>query len=581
MPLAFTMPLLPLHAVIITLRFTQNAYLPFFHQPALTAWLRHLSGNSPDYERKLWLDAPESGCVDYRRGDAYRFILFALPAGLELLQHLLSQLQTLPDSVQLRDKALPLRDNLQFISAVDLFSNKAITYCTELSGYDETALEAEASFWQYAPACRIRWLSPVRLLINKTEYEDGTKPKGEARFCRQQADLPFHLLHQRLCDSLNALLREAGHDTLPRPETTHNTLHSRLFWLDYSYRSANQREHPMGGLSGAIEIDCRSFSTLDWQLWVLGQYLGIGQRRGFGWGRYVLESLDGDTTLPRATQATTLLMRAAQTANLHSAYQLIRDNVRKKPARLLFEADDALLDQTDENALDDDPAERLQHLAQQLHHYSVPALHGVVLRKPGHNPRPLAIPPFFDRVAQRAVAQILTPALDSLMYHGSFGYRVGRSRHSARLMIQQAYQQGYRWVFESDIDDFFDSIAWHHLQIRLLALFGDDPLVDLLLHWMAAPVIYENQLIERNAGLPQGSPLSPLLANLLLDDFDHDLHFAGFKLVRFADDFVVLCQSQAEAQAAQQAATAAIAELGLSLNPEKTQIRILEQGLST
>jgi CRISP-associated protein Cas1 len=164
------------------------------------------------------------------------------------------------------------------------------------------------------------------------------------------------------------------------------------------------------------------------------------------------------------------------------------------------------------------------------------------------------------------------------MYHGSFGYRPRRSRESARTAIQAAYREGYRWVYESDIDDFFDTVDWERLKTRLIALYGDDPLVALILGWMAAPVEYQGELIVRRAGLPQGASLSPLLANLMLDDFDADLEHGGFRLVRFADDFVVLCKDRAEAEAAARAAAQSLADLGLRLNPGKSQILPFAQG---
>jgi len=455
--------LFPLHGIVITLRFSSSARLPFFHQPIVTAWLRHLLDSPGAYEQYITIDTPESGCTDYRRGDYYRFSVLVLPGGVDMLQALLDKLKALPDSVSKRDKSLPLRNNLLLENLTDLFSGKPIRDTAGLRGYDEVALNNEANLWQYAPACRIRWLSPVRLLLEKSAR--GENYKDEARFCRRGDELPFALLRTRLYDSVNALLRGRGEDqriVAETVDTPHQVLHSQVFWLDYSYRNeAKQRDQPMGGLLGEIEVETTGFSAQDWRLWVLGQYLGIGQRRVFGWGRYALESLDGDMTLQRPAQATTLLKRTADKPNLHTAYQIMRDNVRDKPPRISEEEDDWWLDDDALCELEDEPGERLQRLGKQLRNntYQPAELRGVILKKPGKNPRALAIPPFFDRVAQRAVAQILTPALDTLMYHGSFGYRHGRSRHTAKIMIQQAYQDGYRWVFESDIDDFFDTGA--------------------------------------------------------------------------------------------------------------------------
>jgi group II intron reverse transcriptase/maturase len=225
-------------------------------------------------------------------------------------------------------------------------------------------------------------------------------------------------------------------------------------------------------------------------------------------------------------------------------------------------------------------ADRLERLGSQLisGHYEVPALRGVVFEQANGKIRPLAIPPFLDRVAQRAVAQILTPGLEPLMYHGSFGYRPRRSRHGAKAMIEAAYREGYRWIYEADINDFFDLVDWGRLETRLRALYRDDPVVDLIRRWIGAPVQYGEQNVERSAGLPQGSPLSPVLANLLLDDFDKDIGHAGFRLTRFADDFVVLCKDRSEAEAAGAEVRRALAELGLGINPDKTGVRSFAQG---
>lgn len=140
----------------------------------------------------------------------------------------------------------------------------------------------------------------------------------------------------------------------------------------------------------------------------------------------------------------------------------------------------------------------------------------------------MAVPPIYDRVLQRALSQTLSPALEQLMDRHSHGFRPGRSRITASYEIQAAWRSGYRWVYESDIKNFFDSVNLEHLRDRLNGIYYGDPIINAIINWMQAPVRFQGQTIERKNGLPQGSPLSPLMANLMLDDFDSDMQAAGF-----------------------------------------------------
>ncbi|MCB1639592.1 MAG: CRISPR-associated endonuclease Cas1, partial [Thiothrix sp.] len=177
-----------------------------------------------------------------------------------------------------------------------------------------------------------------------------------------------------------------------------------------------------------------------------------------------------------------------------------------------------------------------------------------------------------------AVQQVLSESLEPLMAEHSHGYRAGRSRITASRAIQSAWREGYRWVYEGDVRDFFDSVNRERLEERLQAIFHNDPTVAALLGWMQVPVVFRGERIKRPMGLPQGSPLSPVLANLMLDDFDSDMEVAGFRMIRYADDFVVLCKSPEEAQAARERAETSLQEHGLDLHPDKSYITAMEEG---
>nr|HPQ96960.1 CRISPR-associated endonuclease Cas1 [Thiolinea sp.] len=210
--------------------------------------------------------------------------------------------------------------------------------------------------------------------------------------------------------------------------------------------------------------------------------------------------------------------------------------------------------------------------------YAFPALRGYLIPKADGGVRPLAIPPLFDRILQRALQQVLTESLEPLMAEHSHGYRSGRSRITASQAVQSAWRAGFRWVYEGDVRDFFDSVDRERLEERLRAIFHNDPAVDALLGWMQAPVGFRGESIERPLGLPQGSPLSPVLANLMLDDFDSDMAAAGFRMIRYADDFVVLCKSPEDAAAARERARASLQEHGLDLHPDKSHVTAMEDG---
>jgi CRISPR-associated protein Cas1 len=170
------------------------------------------------------------------------------------------------------------------------------------------------------------------------------------------------------------------------------------------------------------------------------------------------------------------------------------------------------------------------------------------------------------------------PAIDTMLEDESFAYRKGFSRQGAARAIQKAWDDGYRYVLDADIEAFFDAVEWDRLFAVLDALFPFEPLVRMIRHWITVPVHFDGRRIGRTRGLPQGAPISPLLANLFLDRFDEEILGEGFRLVRFADDFVVLTKDLASAERAHDVARRALGDLGLSLHEGKTSVRAMADG---
>ncbi|NBC33316.1 MAG: CRISPR-associated endonuclease Cas1 [Alphaproteobacteria bacterium] len=185
--------------------------------------------------------------------------------------------------------------------------------------------------------------------------------------------------------------------------------------------------------------------------------------------------------------------------------------------------------------------------------------------------RPLDIPCIVDRVAQTAIAEVLMPVLDAEMADTSFAYRPGRSVREAVARIERHRADGFTHVVDGDIERYFENVPHDPLLTRLEASIGPGPIIDLVALWLESA-----STIGR--GLPQGAPVSPLLANLYLDDFDDRLARRGIRLVRFADDFLVLCKSAVAAEASLERVRTALEELGLRLHPEKSRIVSFDQG---
>jgi RNA-directed DNA polymerase len=194
--------------------------------------------------------------------------------------------------------------------------------------------------------------------------------------------------------------------------------------------------------------------------------------------------------------------------------------------------------------------------------------------KPGSTEkRPLGIPAVRDRVVQAALRQVLEPIFETEFAESSYGFRPGRGAKDALRRVDTLLKAGHDWVVDADLRSYFDTIPHARLMALVQARVADGRVLALVESFLRAGVLEESkgwQPTER--GTPQGGVISPLLANLYLDPFDHQMERAGRELVRYADDFVILCRSEAEAQAALEEVRAWVETAGLTLHPTKTRI---------
>lgn len=210
--------------------------------------------------------------------------------------------------------------------------------------------------------------------------------------------------------------------------------------------------------------------------------------------------------------------------------------------------------------------------------YSPLPLLKILVEKENGEARPLAIPTVRDRVAQAAVYQILNPLLEAEFEDCSFAYRPGRSVKQALYRVKEYRDKGYTWVVDLDIDDYFDNINHDLLLEKLKQYIADEKVLRLIRLWFEAEVYDGQGIFRMTKGIPQGSVISPLLANLFLDELDEELLQRGYRLVRYADDYLILCKTKDKAQEAMELTDELLAQLELELNPEKTRITTFDQG---
>lgn len=308
---------------------------------------------------------------------------------------------------------------------------------------------------------------------------------------------------------------------------------NQLVWLDIGYGSSKDRK-TLGGCMGRITF--QHLTDFQKACLVMGQYSRAGENTRFGFGEYRIVELGDD---PFA---------------IHRTHSLIEHAIRSTDADRVAE------EMALESGVLSQALSRVQEGSYQCgRHFRV------AIAKPSGGERILAIPTPLDRAVQRVMLPVLTEGIDGFLKSSSMAFRRGLGRTQAAQQIKRAYRDGYVWAVKADFVAFFDNVSHSLLRKRLSAYLADTTTVD----WIMKCV--ESGSPDQGRGLPTGSPLSPVLANLFLDHFDEQLRSTGGRLIRYADDFLILCKSQEEANQLFQAARKEANQLQLELNADKSK----------
>lgn len=197
----------------------------------------------------------------------------------------------------------------------------------------------------------------------------------------------------------------------------------------------------------------------------------------------------------------------------------------------------------------------------------------VEIPKPDGGTRQLGVPTVLDRLIQQALLQVLVEVFDPAFSESSFGFRPKRSAHMAVKTAQRYVAEGYGWVVDIDLDRFFDRVNHDALMARVARKVADRQVLRLIRRYLEAGVMAEGVKVEAEMGTPQGSPLSPLLANIMLDDLDKEIERRGHRFVRYADDLRVYVKTERAAGRVQASLTEFIEKrLKLKVNRDKSGI---------
>lgn len=524
------------------------------HSPVIYALLCEANARGqqikPAIPDGLLLDAPEQCRTELRPGDEYAFgfsLLASSPAyAAARIYALETGLRSIGES-GLKDSCLGGNYSVRYLQ--DLVSGQILASGSAPAALPLERLLGEVESLADHSSLTLNFTSPLR-----TQRLEPDREKGHYYCDRQWCDAA--LIARRLQVRQSQLGWTPPRSLFGNQELSTaacSTLENRLVWLDVSYGPAADRTS-LGGSLGKLRLQVQDPLVIPTLVW--GQYVGVGGNTRFGFGRYRIAELGPDpTACHRSSSLLSLAFRPPHPDAAAARYHL----------------ESGVL------------SERIRGVLSDNWH---PDPLSVIPIQQGEKQRLLTVPSRIDRALQRCVVELLTPAIDRLLESSSFAWRRGLSRESAAQRIRQLWQEGWHWALKADFSSFFDSIPHSDLHDHIEAVLQDPALTAVVLAWTTINVTHAPNAVQNSAaassgrGIPTGAVLSPLLANLFLDAFDEHIAASDRRLVRYADDMLILFREKQQAEQVFEEARQAANALSLTLQQHKTRILDLHEPFS-
>lgn len=503
---------------------TRSYNFPFYHGAQVNSLLSTALERHP-LGKNIIPYPVESGKVYYKKGSLYNL-------GLSILGNEISSIEQIRQSFS----------NLRINDASDLANVFKFVNVEEIEITNTTPAKLSLPY-------HLKFITPLR-------HARKDKETGKRFFDPSLFDPSYFL--ELLLNRMNELkdLINLSLPNIPREIPSCELLEKNLIWIDMPFSKT------LGGIVGDVKFNSDLNDFWKEVMWC-GQFIHAGLNSSFGFGKYIIGNSSSTDYILRAES---FLSESLHDDNITESFQHVKNNSHSEHKEKYQEFEKSLSSNLNSIVTSVKTGE-----------YVPGDLIGMMIDKTGGNKRALAVPDVKDRILQRAIVNIISPSIERLLEDTSYAYRKGLSRKTAARAIKEAKAKGMIYVLKCDIEAFFDNVDWQILFKKLDILYWNDPVLPLLKIWVRQPVLLNNIRIIRKQGLPQGAVISPLLANLYLDQFDEEIE-DRFKLIRYADDVLILCKTKEDAEEAKHEVEESLKELKLEVNKNKEGIFTFDEG---